>query len=272
MHPNITNILAAALLMGSAGAVVAQDLPTTQPNMLLIIREEVKLGRNADHSKNEAGWPLAYEKAKSPDYYLALESMTGGNEVLYVVPQESHAKVADGMARDESNAELSAELGRLWKADAEFLSDAGTMQVMARPDLSMGTFPDMDKARFWEITTFRVRPGHAQHFEAAVKAYMSAAQRSSPQSRFRTYQVMAGAPSGTFLLFGTTETYAQFDAVMSAGMATMKGATPDELKTLESFSQQGMINSVTQRYRLNAAMSYVPAATKAKDPKFWAKK
>src|SRR6185436_7635458 len=50
---------------------IAQTLPTSQPNMITIVREEVKLGRDADHANVEAGWPAAYEKAKSPDYYLA---------------------------------------------------------------------------------------------------------------------------------------------------------------------------------------------------------
>ena len=38
---------------------------TLQPKMITIVREEVKIGRNAEHSKHEAGWPAAYEKAKA---------------------------------------------------------------------------------------------------------------------------------------------------------------------------------------------------------------
>jgi hypothetical protein len=267
---NLTKYLAAALLFGSTGAG-AQQMPTTQPNLLLIIREEIKLGRTAEHTKHEAGWPAAYEKAKSPDYYLALASMTGGNEVLYVVPQASHKAAADGMKRDEADAILSAELARLSKGDAEFLTDVSSLQAVARPNLSVGAFPDLALARFWEITTFRVRPGHGAHFEAAVKAYSAAALRASPSTAFRVYEVIAGAPSGTFLVFGSVDAYGDFDKELADGMAAMRGATADELKTLESFAQQGMISSITQRYRLDPQMSYVAAETKAKDPAFWTK-
>ena len=38
------------------------------------MREEVKISRSAEHAKHEAGFPAAYEKGKSPDYYLAMAS------------------------------------------------------------------------------------------------------------------------------------------------------------------------------------------------------
>ena len=92
-----TRLLTLLLVLGCSEAF-AQTLPTTQPNLLQIIREEVKLGHGADHTKTEAGWPAAFEKAKSPYFYLALTSMTGTNEVWYVIPYESRR---DGR-RDEA--------------------------------------------------------------------------------------------------------------------------------------------------------------------------
>ena len=46
-------------------------------------------------------------------------------------------------------------------------------------------------------------------------------------------------------------------------------AVADEMATLQKFSTTGMVNSETQRFRLDAGQSYVDAATKAKDPAFW---
>ena len=85
-------------------AAIAQTLPTSQPNMITIVREEVKLGRDADHAKVEAGWPAAYEKAKSPDYYLAMISMTGTPEAWYVTPYASHAAIGDTLKREDGDA------------------------------------------------------------------------------------------------------------------------------------------------------------------------
>jgi hypothetical protein len=263
------SIAAAAFIAYAVSASAQGALPTSQPNYLTIVREEVKLGRAADHERIEAGWPAAYEKAKSPDYYLAYVSTTGRNEAWFVVPFDSQKAMGDSMRRESEDATLGAELRRLQRADADVVNNATTIQAMARKDLSVGAFPDVAKTRFVEITIFRVRPGHERGFEEAAKAYGAAAKRSSPNASFRIYQVMAGVPGPTFLVFSSTQSFADFDRAVQEDMAIMKGASPDELKMLERFSAEGLVNVETQRFRIDPAMSYVPKETRAADPAFW---
>ena len=172
---SITQTLPTSLIPNVA---IAQTLPTSQPNMITIVREEVKLGRDADHAKVEAGWPAAYEKAKSPDYYLAMTSMTGAPEAWYVTAYASHAAIGDSLKREDGDAVLTAELTRLRRADADMITSVRVMQARARTDLSYGAYPDLAKQRFFEMTWFRVRPGHELQFEAAGKAYGAAAKRT----------------------------------------------------------------------------------------------
>ena len=128
--------------------------------------------------------------------------MTGINEVWFVVPSASHAAVAEDMKRDESDPVLSAELTRLSRADAFAMQ------------------------RFWEITTFRVRPGHEQQFAAAAAPYGASANRAAPESSYRVYEVIAGMPGPTYLIFSTVTGYAAFDAMLAQGMKTMQGRGP----------------------------------------------
>ena len=108
------NLLAATLALAlSAPSAFGQALPTAQPKLLQIYREQVKTGHAAAHVKTEAGWPAAFAKAKSPDYYLALSSMTGPQVAWFISPWDSYTAWGRSMARDEANAELSAELARL---------------------------------------------------------------------------------------------------------------------------------------------------------------
>jgi len=244
-------------------------MPTTQPKFLQIYREQVKMGRAADHSKWEAGWPAAFGKAKSPYSYIALQSLTGPQEVWYVSPFASQAAYGDSMAREDGDAALRAELDRLSRGDAEFVSESTSLQALARPELSYGSFPDLAMMRFWEITTFRVKPGHEDEFAAAAKAYASASARSAPSSSWRTYEVVAGAPGGTFLVFSSYGSFADFDRASGEGEATWKGLTFDERTALQKFSSDGTFNTVTNRYRLDPVQSFVPAETRQKDPAFW---
>jgi hypothetical protein len=260
-----------ALAAGSAAPALAQGMPTTQPKFMHVFREQVKPGRAGDHAKWEAGWPAAYEKAKAPYNYIALQSITGPPEVWYVTPLANQAAY-DEMLAAEERAGLGPELERLAKGDGEFLAEQSALQAVAVPELSHGAFPDIGKMRYYEITTFRVRPGHYDSWVAASKAYKSAATRSAPSAGWRTYDVVAGAPGGTYLLFSSVGAFAEFDRMMAEGEATWKGMTGEESAALGKFMKEGLISTTTNRYRLDPGQSYVNAETKAKDPAFWAKK
>src|SRR5580765_1282509 len=143
MHTTIRQTLL-TLAWGAAPAVaLAQGLPTAQPTLVTIIREEVKVGRTADHAKIEAGWPAAFGKANSPDYYLAMVSMTGMPEAWFIIPSANHAAYDQYNRRYDNNAAMTAELDRLSRADGEVLNSIRTIQAVARPDLSMGAYPDL---------------------------------------------------------------------------------------------------------------------------------
>ena len=240
--------------------------------MLTIVREEVKLGRTADHQRIEAGWPAAYEKAKSPDYYLALVSTTGAPEAWYVTAHDSHRAIGDSMKRDDADAVLSAEIARLSRADADVISSVRVMQARARKDLSYGAYPDIGKQRFFEITWFRTRPGHEMQFEAAAKAYGAAAKRTNTAAAYRVYEVIAGAPGPTYLVFSSVSSYSDFDEAMTDGDNIVKGANTEEGAALQKYMLEGAVNLETQRFRVDPVQSYVPKETRAQDPAFWAVK
>ena len=264
--------LALVCLVAGAASVFAQALPTAQPTLMQIYREQVKTGHAAAHAKTEAGWPAAFAKVQSPDHYLALASMTGPQVVWFLSPWDSYTAWGKSMARDESNAALAAELERVSAADAEHADSLPTLEAMARPDLSHGAYPDLNKQRFWEITLMRVRPGHDDQFAAAAKTYKAIASRAMPNARWRIYQITAGMPGPTFIIFSSVESFGQFDAMMAEGMGAEKTITPAERDIFKKFETEALLNAESNRFRLDPNMSYVSAETKAADPAFWSKK
>ncbi len=259
------------LALAGITSLQGQGLPQAQPKLLTIVREDVKPGRSADHAKHEAGWPAAFEKAKSPDYYLAMTSMTGSTEAWYVIPQESHATAAESMKREDKDPVLSAELARLALRDAEFIDRVRVVQAMARPDLSFGKFPEMAKVRFFEVSMFTVKPGQNDKFDALVKAYANVRKRVAPDSSYRAYGVIAGMPGPTYLIFSTVDDYAKFDQTMADHVKTMMGATAEEKAIFEKWGDY-VVREETQRFRLDPGQSYVPKETRAQDPEFWSPK
>ena len=268
----LSSLSITALLVTGGTAVIAQSLPTSQPKILQIYREQIKAGQSAAHEANETGWPQAFAQAKSPDYYLALASMTGRSEVWFVGPYESYSAMGKSMARDEANGELSATLGRLSAADAQYLDGYDAIEAIAAPELSHGTFPDLNKARFWDISVWRVRPGHDRDFAEATAAYKKIVTRTAPNASWRTYRVSEGMPAGTYIIFSSVESFGQFDAMMADDQAAEKGMTPQDQTMFQKFFAEGVISVVSNKYRLSPTMSYVSPETKAADPAFWNKK
>lgn len=257
------------LVLACAGSVMGQGMPTTQPGLLNIVREEVKPGRAADHQKLEAGWPAAYEKSKSPYYYLALVSMTGRPEAWYVSPYASHAALGENFKRDDADAVLTAETTRLSKADADLLTGLTVIQAVGRLDLSLGTFPEMARQRFYEVTTFRIRPGYDQDFEAVSKTYRTTAQRAAPSTTYRVYQVIAGVAGSQYLVFSSFDNFAALDKAGADGGAVMQAHAPADLAALQKLAREGILSIETQRFRLDPLQSYVPKETRDVDPAFW---
>jgi hypothetical protein len=261
-------LILSAAGFGNAATALAQGLPKTQPKLLTVIREEVKIGRNEEHSKHESGWPAAFDKAKSTDYYIAMTSMTGPNEAWYVIPSESHAAFGESMKRQDKDPVLSAELARLALADAQYINGARTIQAVANPELSVGDFQDVSKVRFLEISVVRVHMGHETQFEDAAKAYAAARKRAELKAGYRVYRVIAGMPTPAYLVFASAEDYGEFDQKLAAGMATYKEANSEEKSALK-VGGEAIISWEANRFRVDPRQSYVPKETRESDPEFW---
>jgi hypothetical protein len=269
MYSFVTRTLSLSLLVGAPLPALAQGLPTSQPPYLLVIREDVKVGRAADHARIEGGWAAAYERAKSPDYYLAMESMTG-TEAWFVIPAASYAALGESLDRDRGPV-LGPELARLRRADGELLNGWRGVHLKARPDLSAGAYPDIGKQRHWNVGIFRMRPGGQEAFAAIAKAYGAAAQRVGRTIGFRVYEVAAGMPMPTYFVFSSVAGFGDFDKLHSEDEATLKQMlTGADEKMLAAWNDR-LINAEDFLLSLSPEMSYVPAEVRASDPAFWKK-
>lgn len=264
----VHGVLTALVLAAASTAAAQNGLPATQPKRLTIIREEVKVGRSADHARHEAGWPAAFEKAKSPDYYIAMTSMTGPTEAWYLIPTDSYAAEGASMKRDDKDPVLSAELGRLAHRDAEFINSSTTIHTTSRPELGIGKFPDVAKIRFYRVTTYSVRPGQTDKFEALLKVLGTARLRAAPNASFRVYSVAAGLSSPTYMIFSSVEDYAQFDQQAAERRASREAMTAAERAEMDKYGDI-VARSQTNIFRVDPVQSYVSKEVRAQDPEFW---
>jgi len=261
-------LLALALTCVPFTSAQNNGLPATQPKRLTIIREQVKVGHDAAHAKHEAGWPAAFAKAKSPDYYIAITSLTGPLEAWYLSSSESNAAEAASMKRDAKDAVLSAELERLALGDADHISNVTRIQTVARPDLSLGKFPNVAKVRFFEINLFSVKQGQEPKVDEMFKTYAVVRKRVAPDASYRVYNVSAGMPDPTYIVITSVEDYAEFDRTAAEHMKVFETATAEENAVFAKWGE-AVERSVANRFRVDPVQSYVSKEVRASDPDFW---
>ena len=257
------------LMSIAAGTAAIAQTPAGDgpPPVLVIYREDVKPGMSAAHNKLETGWPKAFAKANTPNHYIALVSMSGPGDALFVEPRTSFAEIEKISKEMEKNTLLGAELQKLQHDDGALLSGARGMILTLNSELSRPGGTQVAHTRYVSVTTYRVRPGRNAEFTEFRQLLKSVNESNKTSNYFALYNVATGAPTGTFMLFRLLASLKELDPDPSRQtMAQMLGS--DRQKKLNELVQSFMLSSENTLYEVKADMSYVDKGLMAAD-KFW---
>jgi hypothetical protein len=204
----------ATLLLAGAGAVraVAQTAAPTPPKVMLIGRELVKPGKGAAHTKLESAWSRALEAAKNPATFIAMTTMTGANEAWFLVPYASMADLQKMNAAVDASAPLTAINDRYAAQESDVIANMFTMITNYRDDLSYNNGTPLPSLRYMTVQRVAVKIGHNDEFVEARKLIKSAHEKAKAGDGYAVYQVVSGAPVGTFLIFSGRKSLAELDA------------------------------------------------------------
>ena len=255
------------ILLGALCAVVTLNAqqPGGPPAVLRIFREEIKEGKGAAHEKTEAAFMQAAAKAKYPAHILALTAITGPSLAVFLEGHDTFASIADSQATLDT-----PEFGRLDVADAELRTSQRSILAAYRPDLSYGVDKiNLPKTRFFSIETIRVRQGQDQKFVELARALVAGAQKSDNNQPVAMYQVVSGAPNGTFLLLEPMESMKSLDEgpERDRGIVQAMGG-PQKLRELTDT----IANEESILFAVSPAMSFPQKEWVEASPEFWGKK
>jgi hypothetical protein len=256
-------VSSAALLAHAA----AQSLPTAPPPYLAIVTEQVAPGHGPAWARLAAERRAVAERGGIAATTLALRATTGVDEAWFISPAGSSAEIGERAARRPGTADAGA-LDRVESAMAAHLSARRTVLARARPDLSRGAYPDLATQRVWEISVFRVQAGNDDAVAAAFASYAAAADRAKLGLAWRVYEVVAGMPGPAFLVFSSFPTHAGLDTMAAEDHAIVPSFTAENGVAFNRL-QKALVSGEVNRYRLDPALSTVPAQVRALDPAFW---
>lgn len=270
------------LLLGLVAAPAlapAQNAPGMPPNVVLVVREEIKPGEMPAHEQEAMNFVRVQRKANAMlpadarDGRLAMSPVAGNeNEVMYLWPyasfgeMEKKRKAADGLAAGA----MRADFERL--PDARLHSSQRDMLAALRPDLSynLGKGVDAAEARYMSVQTLRIKPGNEDAYWSARKRILHAAydKMGSPIS-YAVFQVRGGALLSTYLIFRPIKSLADLDTNVPGIARTHMGADRDDWDKMVDKSV--MLHDVSF-YAFNPRLSVVGPEFAARDtasPAYW---
>jgi len=268
-------LVVASLFVSCFSQAIAQtpDEPGP-PRVLLIVREEIKPGMMPAHNRHSAGYAGIFGKLKTPNHRIAMIPVAGNeNEVLYVTAGESFADV-EMMTKETDkkmagvNGTMGAELARLDKEAPDLHSGMRDILAVYRPELSYQPGVDIATMRYFAVTTVRVRPGQEDNYSEYVRTLQNAGrEKVKAEAHFAVYQVIAGMPATTYMVFRPMKSLAEYD--LRIAPRVREAMTDDQKKKADKIAGESVMLSDTSIYAFNPSMSYLPKQFTARDSAFW---
>lgn len=244
--------------MPQGQAMASDDMSKPAP-ILVIYKEDVKAGHVYSHDQLEANFARTYAKMPGARYYLAMNSVTGPNQAW------------ESEANQKAPVALRTSLRQISSGENENLTEQRAITTVYREDLSYNaSMKNLPQSRYCEVVTYKVKPGHESDFMEAAKLVRATYEKAHIPMQWATYEVFAGAESGTFYVFRAMDSLAKADPTQMDKMEAFHTALGEEGgKRLMELVSNGIVSRELNFYSFNPQTSFAPPDFVTADA-FWA--
>jgi len=257
------------LLVSGLGIVTLAAQEMKPAPVLSIQRESIKEGRSAAHEKVEAEWAATARKVNFPQHWVAYSALSGTPEVWFVEPMASFV-AAEENAKAADKEPAKSAFAMLDSRDGELRSASRAMWAVYREDLSYRPEKfNPAKAHYVEVSTFRTRLGRGQDFSQGARQYMGAMAKGNVDLCLLAYQVVAGAPDGTYLYVTMMDSLKVMDGEAERSKAIMDAMGAETLSAFMKGMGDVVVSIEDTLFEAKPGMSYSPKELIDGDPAFW---
>jgi hypothetical protein len=250
--------------------VQAQQAESSAPPAVLqIYRDSVKPSKIAEYSRIEGEAAQACARASTWPY-LAIQSITGPQEVWFISGFDSYAAMERSAEPFARNAALSGELNRLLEAKANLVAEPHAVFAHYRDDLSSNSGLMQPRTRFLTVTVVTVRPGHEREYEEIHRTLKSVRQRAGATDNRVTYQVVSGMPKNIYFIFSAHRSLQNAGIALDPAVDDYAAEVDDSTRNrLDDYRRVAVQSSETWLFSVSPAMSNPAGEWIADDPEFW---
>jgi len=250
--------LLAAILTSLGGAQSLSDVPP-------IVQLVRKPGTGGASLK-------PYANSQAAINVIGMASVTGLPETWLVESHFSFASVEDLDQRISAVSPVRSLGDTGDPLQDDVLMPSRTMLALYRPnwsyrpDQAIRMFP---RARYFQVSLFRIRPGTESEFGELIRLRRATADVINLDRPDLAYQVISGAPAGTFVFLAPIASLRNFDdgvnpvPVFAEGLANARAKDGSKIAADTEMSREHVL------FRVEPRISYVSREFADVDPDFW---
>jgi hypothetical protein len=262
------------VLAGCAVTLQAQgggEGATSPPKVLVVSREFLKPGKGGSpHERTESAFVQAFTAAKWPTHYLGTDALTGVIRSVFFIGYDSFEAWEKDTKAIYGNPTLAAALDRAFTADGDLLTAYENNVFSYREDLSYHASVNIGQMHYFEVVSFKTKPGHEMEWEQIDKMYVENYGKADPNAHWATYQAMFGHNvGGVYVVIIPLRSLAEVDAGMSTDMKFMQQLGESGMKKMMELSASSTESVESNLLAFNPKISYVADAWVKADPGFW---
>lgn len=261
------------VFVSSALAVAAQAAAGPPPNVLVVYREYLRPGMSGSpHEKTEAAFVKMSVDQKWPVHYIGMTSMSGPNRALFLYAYDSFGAWGKDQEAQSANPAYTAANDAAQIDDGAVLSKADTHAFLYHPEMSVHAGLDVSHARYWEITSFVIRPGHEAQWMELVKIYATGFNKI-PDAHWALYESRYGENNGgMWVAFNPMRSLDEVDKGMANSQAFESSLGDPAMKHAAELAADCLQSSQTNLFVVNPKMSYVSDDWTKSAPDIWSQK
>lgn len=266
------------LILFASPALAQETPPMGPPKVLLIVREEIKPGMMSAHARHSADFVQVFNQLNTSNHRIAMVPVAGNeNEVLYITAAQSFAEIetlnrSTDQKMGSANGPMRVKLDALEKEAPGMHAAMRDMLAVYRPDLSFNPGVNIAQMRYFTVTTTRIRPGFDSVYVENIQKVINVARNKAKADELHVavFQVVSGAPGGTYLIFRPMKSLAELDNPV--GMKVRAAMSDDQRKDADKAVRESVMFSEVSTYAFAPSMSYVDKEFAARDAAFWSPK
>ena len=262
------------LSLGSLARAQSQASSSAPPKLLLLVHQSFQQGKSSARRKLDMAMSRACNRVAVPNSWIDLEPITGdGQSRASFDPFDSFEELDKAGAEWAKIFSQPSEIAKLQEDLQVLVASEQTVIAVRRDDVGYrANTIDLSKARILRLLEVRLHPGRENDFIEAFKTLAAAYEKINSDTPWVVYQVNAGMPTPSFLVFVPMKALRQNDDLLARQKSLREAEGETGVERMQQIAREAYASTESNLYAISPEMSHVSKEFAAGDPDFWTPK